>query len=1274
MSERHAGRRGLAVASAVTMLVAALPLLPGILAGRTLYFRDLAGEYFPYRRLAAEGLRAGRLTEWNPYVHEGVPLTLPAIGYPVDLLHALWPDERLFSLVLALHVPLGAAAFLVLARSLGLCSVAAAGGALVYALGGFSLSALNLYRYAQAMAWAPLLVWALGRAGQRDARRLAVAAAVTGLALCTTGIEVVLLSVVAALVLARPVRPAAAWGWRAAALGLGVLAAAAVLLPLRAFAADSARGAGFTPDVVLAHSVHPFTLLQVVIGGLYGDLGNLPGRFWGSNFFPRGFPYVLSLYLGVAALAVAVVGVRHAGAARAPLLALLGLGVVVCLGRWAGLGAVVELSAALRVFRYPVKAFFLVHLSVALLAAWGLDALRRSRQHAWRWLAAASLAAGALLVSAPWWPRLLPAATRWFLLGFFPPEQPLPLRLDQLQMILRDAAAGGVAALAVGACAVLAARGRLPARTAAVLVTAVMAADLVRTGAGLNRTVSPAFFELSPEMTAQLGRMRDEGGRVFTCDVPSSRAYVNARSGLGDRHELWTFAALVETLTPSYNLRHRLPSAYSPDLTMLVPEAGVLAPEEASCVSFATLEARLREAGVAHVVSVDALDSPALALAATVRPARIAPLAVHVYRLGETRPLREVVGSQGSVTTLVEDEDRLELRVAAAAPSTLLLREGYGAGWTAWVDGRRVTVSAANGRHRAVAVPGGTSRVVIDYRPVASRAGLVISLLAVAALLALWLDPRRMARAAAALPARVAKRWRRPRPAAPVPAGERRLALAGWAALVAVTTAPYVFSLRNPPAGTEFTGIFYYRDDFYQYVSFAEQVQDGALLFRNKFDTARRAPVLVNLEWWAAGALGVALGGPVAGFHALRLLALYALVAAALRVLTLGGLSGAHRAWALALFLSAGGLGWLRLWTGTPGWQIPDIAMGFYPFHQSLTNAHFVVGTALLIWSLILLVEWREGRRGAWPWLATAAALGLCRPYDLVTFTLMALALCAWDAVRPGTRAAAGRRALPLLWLLPVFAYYGVLVGMHPSYRTWGGQTMDVSPPRYQYIFALLPTAAVWAFCARRLVGGERAAAPLTRALLAWWLVLAVLLVTLRSALTKQSVITMGAAVLLLAGLHLPRRWLPWTALAAAPTSAFLVWRLFHPWPDCFAPPEYFQAARTLAKACSPHDVALAPTDLSLMIAGLTPCSVALGHRTLTPHYERHLQDGDRFYHDRGTTAAWRREYLDRLSAAFVVLPAGGGALLGADPPYAPILRTGLLEVWERGPAATARR
>jgi hypothetical protein len=742
MADRDPGRRAAVVAGALTLLVSALPVLPGILAGRTLYFRDLAGEYFPYRRLAAEGLRAVRLIEWNPYVHEGVPLTLPAVGYPVDLLHVLWPDERFFSLVLALHVPLAAAAFLLLARGLGLSFVAAAGGALVYALGGFSLSALNLYRYAQAMAWAPLVVWALGRAGGGGTRRIAVAAGLTGLALSTTGIEIVLLAVFAGLVLAVPSGPPTAWARRAAALALGVLLAAAVLLPLRSFVADSVRGAGFTPGVVLAQSVHPLTWLQVVVGGFYGDLSNLPGRFWGSNFFPRGFPYVLSLYLGAAALAVAFVGARFGAAPRTRVLALLALGVFLALGRWSGLGGLVELSPALRVFRYPVKAFFLVQLSVALLVAWGLDALRRSPPRAWRWLAASSLAGGALLVAAPWWPGLFPAAARWFLGGFFPPEHPPALRIEQLHLVLRDAAAGGAVALAVAACAWLAARGRLAGHAAVACVAALVAADLVRTGAGLNRTVRPDFFALSPEMTAELVRMRGEGGRVFTCDVPSSRAYAAARAGLGDRHELWTFAALVETLTPNYNLRHRVPTAFSPDLTMLVPEARVLAPEEASCGSFAAIEERLRTAGVAHVVSVDPLGGPALEPVATLRPPRIAPLAVHVYRLRDPRPLREVVGAEGTATTLVDEEDRLELQVTAAAPSTLLLRDGYAPGWSAWVDGERVPLQPADGRHRAVAVPAGTSRVVVEYRPPAARAGVLISLLAAAVLVLLWCAPR----------------------------------------------------------------------------------------------------------------------------------------------------------------------------------------------------------------------------------------------------------------------------------------------------------------------------------------------------------------------------------------------------------------------------------------------------------------------------------------------------------------------------------------------------
>jgi len=72
-------------AAALVALVAFLPFARGVLSGASLYFRDLSLHFFPLRRFALEGLRRGELRFWNPYVHEGVPLSLPPLGYPLDL-------------------------------------------------------------------------------------------------------------------------------------------------------------------------------------------------------------------------------------------------------------------------------------------------------------------------------------------------------------------------------------------------------------------------------------------------------------------------------------------------------------------------------------------------------------------------------------------------------------------------------------------------------------------------------------------------------------------------------------------------------------------------------------------------------------------------------------------------------------------------------------------------------------------------------------------------------------------------------------------------------------------------------------------------------------------------------------------------------------------------------------------------------------------------------------------------------------------------------------
>ncbi len=290
-------RRGDARAAAVVALVAFLPFLRGALAGASLYFRDLSLHFLPLRRFALEGLRAGEVRWWNPLVHEGVPLSLPALGYPLDLLQLLRPDE-------AGHLARPRRSTCRSRRSRSSPSPVASGcparpppgAALVYALGGFLLSTVNLYVYAPGCG--------LGAARGPRLPPPARAAPPAGpsppprrrslVALSTTGVEIVAQALAGRAGSGRhrarsgpAPRSRRARPWRSpSALAL----AAPVLLLVAGQVAGSARGRGFPTDVVLAHSVHPFTLVQTVVAGLYGNPSNLAGRVVGAELLPARLP------------------------------------------------------------------------------------------------------------------------------------------------------------------------------------------------------------------------------------------------------------------------------------------------------------------------------------------------------------------------------------------------------------------------------------------------------------------------------------------------------------------------------------------------------------------------------------------------------------------------------------------------------------------------------------------------------------------------------------------------------------------------------------------------------------------------------------------------------------------------------------------------------------------------------------------------------------------------------------------------------------------------
>jgi hypothetical protein len=188
---------------------------------------------------------------------------------------------------------------------------------------------------------------------------------------------------------------------------------------------------------------------------------------------------------------------------------------------------------------------------------------------------------------------------------------------------------------------------------------------------------------------------------------------------------------MLETLTPDFNVALGVPTAMSPDRTMLVPTERVLTHEESSCRDLAGILPRLRGAGVTDVLSLDPLEHPDLEPLASYAPARIAPLTVHAYRLRDPTPRLELAGP-GTVSASRSDPGRLELAVQADSATLLLVHGAPSPGWTARVEGRPEPVSA-HGARLAVAVPRGRSTVALEYRPRALPAAWLTSLLALAA-------------------------------------------------------------------------------------------------------------------------------------------------------------------------------------------------------------------------------------------------------------------------------------------------------------------------------------------------------------------------------------------------------------------------------------------------------------------------------------------------------------------------------------------------------------
>jgi hypothetical protein len=435
-----------------------------------------------------------------------------------------------------------------------------------------------------------------------------------------------------------------------------------------------------------------------------------------------------------------------------------------------------------------------------------------------------------------------------------------------------------------------------------------------------------------------------------------------------------------------------------------------------------------------------------------------------------------------------------------------------------------------------------------------------------------------------------------------------------------------------PPRGAVFVGTFYYVDDFYNYLSYAEQAERGALVLRNKLVDPSRGPSIVNLEWLAVGWLSALLGGsPLLAYRVFGLAALAALVLGVDRWLGRLGLAGSRRAAGLLLVFTGGGLGGVSFALGwLPGARALDLRLGAFPFVEAIANPHFLAGTALLLAALGAFAASR-------PWLGAGlgAALGLVRPYDAALLAgVEGLAVVLAFAPREWPR-----RLLPVASLGPVLGYNAWLLVADRDARRIVAPYGASAPAPGDFALALGP-AALLALTALR-PGDEHDGGSGHRLRLSLWAVLALLVVLLRPVpFSLQFVTGVGVPLLALAAAGLARvgpRALEAAVPPMASTAVVAAWLCALPSPSWHVPAARWRVAASLREACREGEIVLAPPDVGLYAGGLSPCWPYVSHAA-GPDHDARAAAVRHFYGE--ASPEERAALLERSGATLVVLPA----------------------------------
>lgn len=136
---------------------------PGAIPSKVQYF-DVLRELYPWKWLAIDEIKHGRLPLWNPYNFSGTPLLAndqSAVFYPLNILYFLLPFNIAWTALVVLQPILGSIFFFLFATTIGISAWGGVLGAIAFNYGSFANVWMEFNTVWHTILWLPLILWCI---------------------------------------------------------------------------------------------------------------------------------------------------------------------------------------------------------------------------------------------------------------------------------------------------------------------------------------------------------------------------------------------------------------------------------------------------------------------------------------------------------------------------------------------------------------------------------------------------------------------------------------------------------------------------------------------------------------------------------------------------------------------------------------------------------------------------------------------------------------------------------------------------------------------------------------------------------------------------------------------------------------------------------------------------------------------------------------------------------------------------------------------------------